>query len=314
MELRQLHTFTEVARTGSFTRAAAALDYAQSSVSSQMQALEEELGVSLFDRLGRRTVVTEAGERLIHYANKILGLAEEAKVAVPGLNEPTGTVTISAPESLCTYRLPAVLEHFSREFPHVDLIFVPSPTSTDWERLITEGHVDAALFMAAADYRSPNISMEPLVYEPVLAVAHPDHRLVGHPYVPMSEFRDETLLLTEAGCRYRTVFTRNLRAAGVVPANTIEFHSVEAIKQCTMAGMGVAVLPRMSVASEMAAGRLRPLALPFDIELITNVGWHPDRWLSPALREFLDATRTLLRAEGMAEKIEAEMGIVPLAA
>lgn len=296
MELRQLHTFCEVARSGSFTRAASVLDYAQSSVSSQIQGLEEELGVSLFDRLGRRTVLTEAGQRLLHYADKMLGLASEAKLAVPGLDEPTGTVTISAPESLCTYRLPVVLEHFRREYPKVDLIFVPSPMGSDWERLIGDGEVDAALFLAA-NYRSTNIAVEPLLREPVMVVAHPAHPLVGRDVVEVTDFRDETLLLTEAACRYRAIFEGRLRRAQVVPANTIEFHSVEAIKQCTMAGMGVAVLPQVAVASEVQAGRLHPLKLPFTMELMTQLAWHTDRWLSPALSEFLNTTRRLLRED-----------------
>lgn len=296
MELRQLHTFCEVARSGSFTRAAAALDYAQSSVSSQIGALEAELGVSLFDRLGRRTVLTEAGERLLHYAGKILSLADEAKLAVPGLDEPTGTVTISAPESLCTYRLPGVLEHFRREFPKVNLIFVPSSTAADWERLITEGRVDAAVFMAS-DSGSSTIAVEPLVRESVLVVAHPAHPLVGREQVDMADFRHETLMLTETSCRYRAMFMQRLRRAQVVPANIIEFHSVEAIKQCTMGGMGVAVLPQIAVASEVAAGRLCPLNLPLPMELMTQLAWHKERWLSPALCEFLNTTRRLLRDE-----------------
>ena len=147
MELRQLQTFREVAKTLSFTRTAATLNYAQSSVSAQIQTLEEEFGVALFDRLGRRIILTAAGQRLLHYADKICALVDEALVAVPGDQEPAGILTIGAPETLCAYRLLQVVEAFRRCYPKVDIIFRPSPTAEDWDTLLGEGMADAALIL-----------------------------------------------------------------------------------------------------------------------------------------------------------------------
>src|SRR6266496_4132793 len=112
MELRQLTTFRMVASTLSFSRTAMALNYVRSSVTTQIQVLEEELGVSLFDRLGKRVALTDAGKRLLLYAEKILDLAHEARSAVTAEEMPTGSLTISASDTLCTYRLPAVLRQF----------------------------------------------------------------------------------------------------------------------------------------------------------------------------------------------------------
>jgi DNA-binding transcriptional LysR family regulator len=106
MELRQLATFRMVAETLSFSRTAQALNYVQSSVTAQMQGLEEELGVRLCDRLGKRVALTDAGTRLLPYAEKLLSLSEEARCAVVGGDIPMGTLTITAPESICTYCLP----------------------------------------------------------------------------------------------------------------------------------------------------------------------------------------------------------------
>jgi DNA-binding transcriptional LysR family regulator len=103
MDFRQLMTFRLLATTLNFRQAAAALNYAQSTVSAQIQMLEEELGVSLFDRLGKRVIITDAGQRLVPYAEKLLVLAEETRTAVTGNGEPVGSLTISAPETLCTY-------------------------------------------------------------------------------------------------------------------------------------------------------------------------------------------------------------------
>ena len=100
MELRQLETFRAVASTLSFTRAASALGYAQSSVTAQIQALEGELGVALFDRLGRRVALTDAGQRLVEYAERLLTLAEKARSALAEGAEPSGTLQDRTAEAL----------------------------------------------------------------------------------------------------------------------------------------------------------------------------------------------------------------------
>src|SRR5262245_28513989 len=119
MELRQLTTFRTLARTRSFTRTAAELDYVQSNVSAQIRALEGELGVRLFDRLGRRVVLTEAGHRLLDYAERVLTLVDEARAVVGEDDEVAGTITVGAPESLCTYRLPPVLREVRARHPRL---------------------------------------------------------------------------------------------------------------------------------------------------------------------------------------------------
>lgn len=297
MEIRQLQTFREVARTLNFTRAATTLNYAQSSISAQIQALEEEFAVTLFDRLGRRIVLTDAGQRLLHYADKILALAEEAQIAVPGADEPVGLLTIGAPETLCTYRLPAVVNAFRRRFPRVDIIFRPSSNSEAWDVLLHDGLADAALIMAEP-YRAPMLRVEPLLRESIRVVAHAEHPLACCPAVLFSAFRAETLLLTESGCPYRVAFERPLRAAGVTPANVLEFHSVEAIKQCALTGMGIAVLPEVVVTKELEEGSLRALPVQgLTFNLVTQLAWHKDKWLSPALDAFLSMTRAMLREE-----------------
>ncbi|CAN5415350.1 LysR family transcriptional regulator [soil metagenome] len=297
MELRQLATFREVARTLSFTRAADALNYAQSSVSAQIQELEEELDTLLFERLGRRIALTDAGARLLQYADKILALADEARVVVANREEPVGALTITAPESLCTYRLPAVLSRFRRQFPRIEMIFRPMGARDDWERQLAEGIADAALVLLEP-FQPPSLMLEVLRPEPIFVVTTPDHPLANCDQIKLSDLRAETLLLTEAGCAYRALFERRLQNAGVRPGAVLEFHSVEAIKACTMSGMGIAVLPGVAVHAELAAGRL--VVLPCTestLAMSTCLAWHKDKWLSPALRAFIQLTREVLCEE-----------------
>lgn len=302
MELRQLQTFRLVAQTLSFTRAADALNYAQSSVSAQIQELEAELGVMLFERLGRRVSLTNAGARLLYYTEKLLMLAEEARTVVGNQEEPTGPLTITAPETLCTYRLPAVLDQFRHQFPRVELIFRPYDRHNSWERQLSEGIADAALILSEP-IQPTQIMIEPLVHERIFVLAAAAHPLRQRSCVALADLASETLLLTEAGCGYRLLFERNLHNAGVRPGMVLEFHSVEAIKQCTMSGLGVAVLPEVAVRAEIASQRLTVLPCPEPpLTMITWLAWHKDKWLSPALRAFLQVTRTVIGSEQRPEE------------
>src|SRR5690348_789398 len=140
MELRQLLTFRMVATTLSFSRTAQSLNYVQSSVTAQIQTLEEELGVRLFDRLGKRIALTDAGKRFLPYAERILDLSEEAREAVTDGDVPSGSLIISAPETLCIYRLPALLRLFRDRFPQVKVIFKPS-SYEDLRQRVSDGLV-----------------------------------------------------------------------------------------------------------------------------------------------------------------------------
>ncbi len=176
MELRQLRTFRAVATTLSFTRAAEALDYAQSSVTAQVRSLEEELRVPLFERLGKRVILTEEGARLLVYAEKMLNLAREARDAVASDVEPRGTLTIGAPESLCVYRLPPALQQFRARFPRVRLVFRPVVETAGLYRALHDGRMGVCFLLENA-VEDDALAGERLVAEPLRILAHPSHPL-----------------------------------------------------------------------------------------------------------------------------------------
>jgi DNA-binding transcriptional LysR family regulator len=297
MELRQLKTFRAVARTLSFTRAAAELGYVQSSVTAQVQGLERELGVPLFDRLGKSVVLTEAGRRLVGYAERMVELAGEAEAAVSEGGEPSGVVNVSAPETLCTYRLPEVLQELSRRFPEVRVVFHTSPTGAldgEVRRALGEGDADVALVLEEP-LKSAELVVEPLIEEGLVVVASPEHPLAQRQGVGAGDLAGEPLLLTERGCGYRARLERSLVKAGVGIEGAVEFTSGEAIKPCVAAGMGVAVLAGVSVGKEIEAGTLA--ALPWrepGFAVTTQMVRHKGRWVSPAVEAFLSVTREVL--------------------
>lgn len=301
MELRQLQTFRTVAQTLNFTRAAEALSYAQSSVTGQIQALEAELGVRLFERLGKRVALTAQGEQFLWYVEKMLRLADEAKEVLSRQEGvPVGTLVIGAPESLATYRLPPILQRYRKRYPQVQLTLRPGICS-GLLRQLQDGLLDL-VFVLQEVVQSPQVTVYPLRVEPLQALAHPEHPLALREAITLADLHGENLIVTEHGCTYRALIEREMERAGVRPGSQTEFGSVEAIKQCVVAGMGLAVLPTMTAGAEVAEGRLA--VLPWQgkgFEVVTQVAHHKDKWLSPAMRAFLSTTFELLPplAEGV---------------
>jgi len=293
MEIRQLKTFWTLASTCSFSRTAEVLNYVPSTVTMQIKALEEELGVKLLDRLGKSVVLTDAGHQLLPYANKILNDVEEARYISSQSGELTGTVIIGADEVLCTYRLPALLRLFRERYPHVRLLFRPL-SSDNLKQSLREGNVDV-VFMLDEPVISTDLHTEPLMDEPFLMVVSPDHPLATRSTLGIEDFNREQILLSEKGCSYRAFFYRTLLRKGADSLTELEFNSVEAIKQCTMVGLGIALLPEMAIKGELEQGEL--IALPWDLSEIrfaTQMLWHQEKWISPSMRAFIESARNVL--------------------
>ena len=312
MELRHLRTFRTVAGESSFTQAARELGYVQSAVTAHVKALETDLDVKLFDRLGRSIVLTGAGCELLAYATKILDLTDTARAAVANDGEPSGTLRISAAETLCIYRLPDVLKEFGRRFSEVRAVFEPSKNGTldpTLRRGLSEGTVDVA-FVIEKEHEDPmgDVVSETLVREPLVLVASPDHPLAGVDEVHPADLAGESVLMAEKGCGFRAIFEEQMSRAGIRPRSEIEFTSAEAIKRCVESGMGVAVLAAVSVAEEIRNGRLATLNWSESgFQVSTQILRHKDKWLSPTLRAFVDTANEVLGASEEQKRPVAEL-------
>jgi len=286
MELRHLNTFRTVAAELSFTRAAARLGYVQSAVTSHIKALEDEFGVRLFDRLGRRIVLTHAGSQLLDYAGKILQLADEATTVISETGEPAGPVTVSAPEMLCAYRLPPVIRELHRQHPGIRLLFRANPTGaldSSLRHALANGDVDTAFVLDENLASTDSLSVEHLTNEPLVLVAAPQHPLAQAPAIGPADLDGVPVLLTEKGCGYRRVFERALHSVGARPAIAGEFTSGDTVKYCVEAGSLIGVLARISVTAELDTGRL--IALPWNgppLALSSYLIAHQQRAISPA--------------------------------
>jgi DNA-binding transcriptional LysR family regulator len=293
MEVRQLQIFRTLAEELNFTRTAEKVHTVQSNVTAQIKSLEEELGTPLFDRLGRRVTLTEAGRRFQPFAEQALAAMEQGQRAIQHGAEPSGPLRIGAPESVLTYRLPQVLRAFRRRFPFVELVFRPFFNATVGLKL-ESGKFDMAIVMAD---RAPNGAIESmrLRTERVFLLCAPDHPMAAHPTVKPTDLAGESMLLTESGCSYRLKFDRIMAMQNVRPANVTEFSSVEAIKECAAAGMGVALLPAIAAARELRQNQLKALHWAgASLDIATHILWHRDKWVSPAMQAFAELCRDKL--------------------
>lgn len=193
MEIRQLNTFRVVAETLNFTQAAEQLHLAQSSVSAQIRALERDLGVMLFDRIGKQVFLTDAGHRLLGYARKIESMTEEIRTEVAGEKNLRGRLTIRMPESLARKYMPEVIDHYHHKYPDVHLNFI-NCSDSELPRELSSGRIDIALLMTD-DTTMKDVSIEYLKTEKLIMATSPTHELANIPVVSPNDLQGQLLLL-----------------------------------------------------------------------------------------------------------------------
>jgi DNA-binding transcriptional LysR family regulator len=253
LDLSSLRIFRTVVREGGVTRAARRLHRVQSNVTTRIRQLEEELGVALFIREGKRMHLAPAGQVLLIYADRLLALAEEACTAVRD-PRPRGVFRLGAMESTAAVRLPRPLAEYHRRYPEVSLELRTGNPQT-LAAAILAGELDAALVaepIADAPFEKVSIFVEELVL-----VAGRNHPPPGR-----KDRLPQTIVAFEQGCPHRKRLEEWYAARGEMPERTIELASYHAMLGCVVAGMGVALLPRSVLVTFPESRRLSVHPLP----------------------------------------------------
>ena len=254
MDLADLRIFKAVVDAGSVTRAAERLHRVQSNVTTRIRQLEEDLGVALFLREGKRLRLSPAGGILLGYAERLLGLAEEARAAVDD-RTPRGAFRLGAMESAAAVRLPGPLSLFHRRFPAVALeLRTGNPVRLT--RLLLDGELDAAVMpepAAATPFETAPAFEEELVV--IDALGRP-------PVASAGDLAGRPVLVFELGCPHRKRLEGWLASAGEMPARVTEIASYHAMLGCAAAGMGAALLPLSVVEAFPERRRLAVNRLP----------------------------------------------------
>jgi len=288
MELHQLRYFVSVARLGNFTRAAEQCHVSQPSLSQQVQKLERQLGQRLLDRLGRRAVLTEAGQALFDRAVAILPALDDAEREVKEFGKGKGRLAVGAIPTIAPYLFPDTVQDFSRLHPTVELILHEDLTGHLLASTVG-GELDmAVLALPVTDER---LHKEVLLSEPLLLALPEGHRLCGKRKITLADVREERfVVLDEMHCLGEQIL-HFCRAEGCqrLKCRSSQLSTVLAL---VALGQGVSLVPRMARPARERAGQVvfRELAEGGPKRTIAAV-WHKDRYHSKVGKQFLDILR-----------------------
>lgn len=285
MDLKQLKTFLVLSKIKNYTKTADELGYAQSSISAQIQQLEQELNTKLFDRIGKKIFPTAAGEMLIPYATEMLSLAANVKDRIDCNRSPHGQIVIGASESLCVSLLPEIINSFRNMYPAIELQLKLLNIDESVQQL-TDNSIDIA-FTIGNQVAHPSIVSSIKNPERILVLAAPTHPLASKDTIDVTDFNKQTFILTGSGCNYRAAFEYDLRSSGISYQVALEAASIQAIKEMTMSGLGLCVLPYLAVQKELDANLLCALPYNNDYKIYVQLFCHNSKWISPYLSDFI---------------------------
>ena len=249
MELKNLKTFAKIAQYKSFSKTAETLGYAQSTITTQIQLLEQELGTKLFERIGRRVELTAHGAIFLQYVNKIIALTDKAKDSIDESNTPKGTLRIGVVESICTMRLPELLKTYHMKYPEVDIVIKLGFCSE--LRTMLQNNIVDVVFILDQEVEQEEFTSSLSVNEPMVIVAAASNRLKDKNRLTVQDIATESLILTEQGCSYRCALEEIFNKNGVKPHIFLEVGNIETIKSFVKSNLGITLLPLMTVKNEV---------------------------------------------------------------
>ncbi|HDR4724727.1 LysR family transcriptional regulator [Bacillus cereus group sp. Sample62] len=282
MEIRHVKTFCAIVKYGSFSKAAQALGYAQPTVTAHMKALEIDLHLPLFDRLGKKVLLTKAGHQFHPYALELLAIYEKAQEIPQNSDDLEGTLSITSNESLAVYRLPQLLRMYKQENPKVNIV-LETTTNEQAMNKLREGETDVIFIIGESmehnDFITRTFCNEAFGW--ILPTHYSTH---SNPFYLLKATQ---FIFTEQSCGYRPMVDRFLRQSGNIPAKTFETSNVEVIKQSVMCELGISILPYIVVQESCQKEQLcfQPIETPTVIQ--SHVIYHKSRWISPVLQSFL---------------------------
>jgi DNA-binding transcriptional LysR family regulator len=257
MELSDLHVFRTVVEAGGITRAAEKLNRVQSNVTTRIRQLEEQLGVALFIREGKRLHLSPAGKVMLDYAERLLDLAREARDSVHDV-KPRGLLRFATPDSTMSVRLPGPLSEYCRRYPDVTLE-LRARNGDQVASEILAGEIDAGI--AVEPIANAPFDKVPIYNEELVLVAD-----AGHPPIKSAaDALSRTILVFETGCPWRKQLERWFALTGDLPDRLIEITSFNAMLGCTVVGMGISLVPRMVLETFPERHRLSVHPLPEEL-------------------------------------------------
>ena len=264
MDLNALTTFAAVARAGAITAAARELNTVQSNVTGRIRALEDDVGLPLFDRHSRGMALTDAGRRLLPYAERVLSLMKEAKLAARDGEQAQGTLAIGAMETTAAVRLPTLLATYHRAHPQVRLSLRTGPTA-DLTEAVLRREIDGA-FVAGPAEHADLVSVPAFVEE--LGIIAPAS---VSSLADLARSAELTVLSFRPGCSYRQRLDQALADLGLPAYARLEFGTLDGLLGCVAAGIGITLLPRAVFERSASRSGLSWHAIPETDRAVTTL-------------------------------------------
>ncbi len=285
MNLKHLNTFLTLSECRSFTKTAERLDCAQSGVTTQIRQLEEELQVRLFERMGKTVLLTAEGEQLLPYARRMLSLSSQ----ITALYRTPGRLTIGVTESIASYQFENILREYTALCPDTE-IFLKMLSGKDYCQMLTDGEIDLAIVL---DLPVKNSTVQTLVKrkENIVLFASSTHDLSGKTHIIPEDFKTHAVLLPPPDCSYRRIFEHSLFLEGIRPKIALETNSVHVIKESSLCGIGLGLLPEFAVKKELIYHIFEKINYKLDYPVYTQLLMHQDKWISPDLQMFLTVAK-----------------------
>jgi DNA-binding transcriptional LysR family regulator len=296
VDLRHLHTFRTVVDKGSFSQAAEELEISQPAVSFQIRSLEERLGQRLLDRSGRRVTLTEAGEVVLRYARRMIGLEAEMEREVGEIGTTvSGRLLLGSTAGPGELLLPRLLGSFHRAHPGVRVSMAVSDTQTICERVLDD-ELEIGVVGATRPHRG--LEFEPFISDELVVIVPPGHPLAEREALGLDDLADAPMLLQQEGSGVRSALEAAMREGGLRDRDlhvVMELGLQQSVKAAVLDGFGVTVISRLAVEREVAEGLL--VAVPLEGEGIArrfHVVRHAGRTPRRVTAAFLEFARAEL--------------------
>ena len=288
MDLKYLYTFRTIVDEGGFNKAAQKLNYTQSTITFQMNQLEQELSICLFEKIGRKMVLTKAGESLIPYVDEILQSIDKLHSFESDLSEYQGDLRVGVAETQLCYRFPAILKEFHLKAPKARL-FLRSMNCYDIRDELLNGTLDIGVFYEDVGGFGSGLVTYEIGTFPTILLASPETQRQFPDFIKPDQVLSLPLVINEPNCIFRQMFEEYLREKSIRLGHTIELWSIPTIKNLVASGVGITYLPLFTVQEELKTEVLKEIGTDMEEPAITAVcGHHKNKWISPLMQLFID--------------------------
>lgn len=286
MEIRQLQTFVQAAQLESFSKTAEMLGYSQSAITVQMRLLETELNTRLFDRMGKRVVLTPQGREFLKSANKILYEVNKASKSMNEDRELTNPLHVGTIESLCTAKFPRILSEFHSLHPRVNLqITVDSPEKLI--RMMEHNELDLIYILDTPRWDENWVKVMELA-EPVVFVASATSRFAGKERLVLDDILQEPFFLTEKHANYRQALDQQLALRRQSISPVLEISDTEFIIRMLELNQGLSFLPYFAVEQDIYKHRIITLDVKdVHISMYRQIFYHKNKFCTREMEEFI---------------------------